>query len=120
MPGWTADAGLVMMRDTMRLSAPEYFKVISLWACSPCPENTLARGATADHCLTMLRTLALTTGDENEGEMSAYAGRLGDLAAQFRDSAVPDILMMRARPGAQGREDRDERRAVTIETDSDV
>ena len=27
MPGWSADFGLRMMRDTMKLPAPEYFKV---------------------------------------------------------------------------------------------
>ena len=94
--------------------------MISLWACSPSQDNSLSRSATADHCLVMLRTLALTTGDNNEGEMSAYANRLEDLAAQFRDSAVPGIIMVRgARPGARWREDRDERMAVTVETDSD-
>ena len=94
-------------------------QVISLWACSPSQDNSLSRSATADHCLATLRTLALT-GDNNEGEMSTFADRLEDLAAQLRNPVVPGVMMVRgARPGARWREDRDERMAVTVETDSD-
>ena len=89
LPQYTCDYGLALMRDTLRLDPADFFQLASLWACSPSDSNTLSRDFVAGHAITILRSLALTTGEEGEQNMTGWADRVERLAGDFRRSANP-------------------------------
>ena len=89
MPQWTCDFGLTLMKDILHMDPGDFFMLASIWAHSPSSTNTLSRDFVTRHAIVILRSLALTTGEDGEQSMEDWADGIEQLAVDFRESANP-------------------------------